>query len=53
MHIAICQINPIIGDFEYNISLMTEGLKNAKKKGASLVIFCLGVIMVIVYSLGL
>ena len=39
MHIAIYQINPIIGDFEYNISLMTEGLKNAKKKGASLVIF--------------
>jgi len=39
MQIAICQINPIIGDFEYNISLIREAGERAGKKGCSLAIF--------------
>ncbi|MBC8462003.1 MAG: NAD+ synthase [Deltaproteobacteria bacterium] len=37
--IAICQINPVIGDFEYNISLIRESSEQAKIKGCSLAIF--------------
>ena len=39
MQIAICQINPIIGDFEYNTSLIRDASERARKKGCSLAIF--------------
>jgi NAD+ synthetase len=39
MKLAICQINPIIGDFEYNISLIKEASDQARKNGCSLAIF--------------
>jgi NAD+ synthetase len=39
MKIGICQINPIIGDFEYNTSLIVEASEQARKKGCSLAIF--------------
>ena len=39
MNIAICQINPIIGDFEYNTSLIREASEHARKEGCSLAIF--------------
>jgi len=39
MKIGICQINPIIGDFEHNTSLIIKASEQARKKGCSLVIF--------------
>jgi len=39
MKIAICQINPIIGDFEYNISLIKDATDQAKNSGCVLAIF--------------
>jgi NAD+ synthase (glutamine-hydrolysing) len=39
MKIAICQINPIIGDFGYNSSLIIEAAKTAEKSGCKLAIF--------------
>ncbi len=39
MKIAICQINPIIGDFEYNISLIKDATDQAKKSGCVLAVF--------------
>ncbi len=39
MKIAICQINPIIGDFEYNISLIKGAADRAKKAGCALAVF--------------
>ncbi len=39
MKIALCQINPIIGDFEHNASLILEGTGAAKKQGCSLAVF--------------
>ncbi|MBC8462364.1 MAG: NAD+ synthase, partial [Deltaproteobacteria bacterium] len=39
MKIAICQINPIIGDFEYNISLIKDATDQAKKSGCILAVF--------------
>ena len=39
MKLALCQINPIIGDFEYNIALIKEASEQARKKGCSLAIF--------------
>jgi predicted amidohydrolase len=39
MKIAIAQINPIIGDFEYNTSLIVKACEQARKKGCSLAIF--------------
>ncbi|NNG07585.1 MAG: NAD+ synthase [Desulfobacteraceae bacterium] len=39
MKIGICQINPIIGDFEYNTSLIVKASEQARKKGCSLAIF--------------
>jgi NAD+ synthetase len=39
MKIGICQINPIIGDFEYNTSLILKASERARKKGCSLAIF--------------
>ena len=39
MKIAICQINPIIGDFNHNISLIREAAERSKKSGCGLAIF--------------
>ena len=39
MKIAICQINPIIGDFDYNTSLILEGVSHAEEQGCSLSVF--------------
>lgn len=39
MKIALCQINPIIGDFKYNASLIREASEQAGKQGCSLAIF--------------
>ncbi len=39
MRIAIAQINPIIGDFEYNTSLIIKASEQARKEGCSLAIF--------------
>lgn len=39
MKISINQINPIIGDFEYNLSLISEAVKKASASGCSLAIF--------------
>ena len=39
MKIAIAQINPIIGDFDYNSSLIVKASEQARKKGCALAIF--------------
>ena len=39
MKIAICQINPVIGDFEYNSSLIKDATNRAKSSGCALAIF--------------
>jgi len=38
MKIAVCQINPIIGDFEYNSSLILEASRKARLSGCSLAV---------------
>lgn len=39
MKISLCQINPIIGDFEYNTSLIDESCEQARRSGCSLAVF--------------
>lgn len=39
MKIALCQINPIIGDLKYNASLIREASEQAGKQGCSLALF--------------
>jgi NAD+ synthase (glutamine-hydrolysing) len=39
MKIALCQINTIVGDLDYNKSKIINGYKLASKDGADLVIF--------------
>jgi len=39
MKIAVCQINPIIGDFDHNISLIEETTDRARGLGCMLAIF--------------
>jgi NAD+ synthase (glutamine-hydrolysing) len=39
MKLALCQINPIIGDFEYNTSLILESARKARGEGCALAIF--------------
>ena len=39
MKIALAQINPIVGDFEYNLKKILENINRAEKEGAELVIF--------------
>jgi NAD+ synthase (glutamine-hydrolysing) len=39
MKIAICQINPIIGDFDYNTAIIKTAVEQAKGQGCSLAIF--------------
>jgi len=37
--IALCQINPIVGDFEYNSALILDAAALAQKKGCVLAVF--------------
>jgi NAD+ synthase (glutamine-hydrolysing) len=39
MKVSLCQINPVIGDFAYNISLIKKAVEESKKSGCSLAIF--------------
>jgi NAD+ synthetase len=39
MKIALCQINPVIGDFDYNTSLILEWSERARNRGCSLAVF--------------
>ncbi|MBW2117079.1 MAG: NAD+ synthase [Deltaproteobacteria bacterium] len=39
MKIAVCQINPVIADFDYNISLIRDATDHAKSSGCVLAIF--------------
>ncbi|MBI3591230.1 MAG: NAD+ synthase [Candidatus Melainabacteria bacterium] len=39
MKIALAQINPIIGDFDYNVKKILNNVEAASKQGADLVIF--------------
>lgn len=39
MKVALCQINPVIGDFEYNTSLILDAVERAKGEGCALAIF--------------
>ncbi len=39
MKIAICQINPVINDFEYNTSLIKDQTLGAKESGCVLAVF--------------
>jgi len=39
MRIALCQINPIIGDFDHNIALIKEASAQARKLGCDLAVF--------------
>ncbi|MCG9910989.1 MAG: NAD+ synthase [Flavobacteriales bacterium] len=39
MKIALAQINPVIGDFERNVSLISNNIHQAKAMGAELVVF--------------
>ena len=39
MRISICQVNPVIGDFEYNSSLIMEAVRKSREWGCSLAIF--------------
>ena len=39
MKIAICQTNPVVGDFEYNSSLIKDAAGRAKSSGCILAIF--------------
>jgi predicted amidohydrolase len=36
MCVALCHINPIIGDFAYNTALIQDATENAKRAGCSL-----------------
>lgn len=39
MRIALCQINPIIGDFDHNTSLILDACENARNRGCALAVF--------------
>jgi len=39
MRIAVCQINPVIGDFDYNASLILEASQRAREARCSLAVF--------------
>ncbi|MCU0596786.1 MAG: NAD+ synthase [Desulfobacterota bacterium] len=39
MKIALCQINPIIGDFAHNTGLILDAVEQAKRAGGSLAVF--------------
>ncbi|MEE4354359.1 MAG: NAD+ synthase [Desulfatiglans sp.] len=39
MKIAVCQLNPVIGDFDHNTSMIREAAVRAKQSGCGLVVF--------------
>lgn len=39
MKIAVCQTNPIIGDFDYNTTLVEDAVHRAKRSGCHLIVF--------------
>jgi len=39
MKISICQINPIIGDFSHNTTLVMDAVEKSRESGCSLVVF--------------
>jgi NAD+ synthase (glutamine-hydrolysing) len=39
MKVSLCQINPVIGDFAYNISLIKKAVEESRRSGCSLAIF--------------
>ena len=39
MKLALAQINPIVGDFEYNLNKILENISLASSKGADLIVF--------------
>ena len=39
MRIALCQINPIIGDFPHNTGLILDATEQAKRAGCSMAVF--------------
>ena len=39
LNVAICQINPTLGDFEKNIDNISSNYEQALEEGANLVIF--------------
>lgn len=39
MKIAVCQINPVIGDLKYNLSKIQQGYQKAVKEGAEAAVF--------------
>jgi NAD+ synthase (glutamine-hydrolysing) len=39
MKIAVCQTNPIIGDFDYNTTLVENAVDRAKRSGCHLIVF--------------
>jgi NAD+ synthase (glutamine-hydrolysing) len=39
MKVALCQTNPIIGDFDYNTSLIVDACKRARESGCLLAVF--------------
>ncbi len=39
MKIALCQTNPIIGDFQYNTALIRDNIAKAKSEGCQLAVF--------------
>ncbi len=39
MRIALCQINPIVGDFEHNAALIRKASDTAKESGCTLAVF--------------
>ncbi len=39
MNIALAQTNPVIGDFSYNLNLITSRILEARKQGCRLIIF--------------
>ena len=39
MKIAVCQVNPIVGDFSYNVNKVQTFYERAIQSGAKLVVF--------------
>ena len=39
LNVAVCQINPTLGNFQKNIDIISKNYKSAVEKGADLVVF--------------
>ena len=39
LNVAVCQINPTLGNFQKNIDIISKNYKNAVDSGADLVVF--------------